>query len=104
MSEQGLTEAENRWLTGPREAETIQPSPIVGSQGRSAEELPRFPPLRGRKPPREAPEKWELMWTEGLLGDRRKRAPQTQNLFKWESVCEIGMQQRMAMLLGTVGT
>ena len=56
VSEQGLTGAENRWHTDLPEAETTQPSPIVGSQDRSAEELPHFPPLRGGKPPREAPE------------------------------------------------
>ena len=51
VSEQGLIEAENRWLNGHREAETIQPSPIVGSQYRSAEELPRFPPAVRRETP-----------------------------------------------------
>jgi len=69
VSEQGLTGAENRWHTDLPEAETTQPSPIVGSQYRSAEELPRFPPLCGGKPPREAPEKNQVEGTGGLFID-----------------------------------
>ena len=66
VSEQGLSEAKNRWLTGSREAEITQPSPIVGSQHRSAEGLP---PLRGGNPPREAPEKNQVEENGGLLID-----------------------------------